>query len=252
MVEIEVILDPLSKEAQRIAPVLKVLKDSLGNHASLKVIMNPVEKLSDVPLSSYFRYCAQDLTDWSKSPKVVFEAGSLPQSKTLTAHLDHPEPWMVTTKKAKYDLDNLILENVKEDTVFAEYSLESLLVTGHAFDGGNPRNPPRGTQVVLQKKWFMEDIHEQKEIKDNTIAGTIIMANLGYFQLPASPGRFALGLKEGRSRDVYEMVSTDLINIDDPTNMISSGRTDPSKFRAEITVASWSGKMVEMKLRKRA
>ena len=73
MVEIEVILDPLSKEAQRIAPVLKVLKDSLGNHASLKVIMNPVEKLSDVPLSSYFRYCAQDLTDWSKSPKVVFE-----------------------------------------------------------------------------------------------------------------------------------------------------------------------------------
>lgn len=252
MVEIEVILDPLSKEAQRIAPVLKVLKDSLGNHASLKVIMNPVEKLSDVPLSSYFRYCAQDLTDWSKSPKVVFEAGSLPQSKTLTAHLDHPEPWMVTTKKAKYDLDNLILENVKEDTVFAEYSLESLLVTGHAFDGGNPRNPPRGTQVVLQKKWFMEDIHEQKEIKDNTIAGTIIMANLGYFQLPASPGRFALALKEGRSRDVYEMVSTDLINIDDRTNTFSSGRTDPSKFRAEITVASWSGKRVEMKLRKRA
>ena len=45
MVEIEVILDPLSKEAQRIAPVLKVLKDSLGNHASLKVIMNPVVKV---------------------------------------------------------------------------------------------------------------------------------------------------------------------------------------------------------------
>ena len=78
------------------------------------------------------------------------------------------------------------------------------------------------------------------------------MANLGYFQLPASPGRFALGLKEGRSRDVYEMVSTDLINIDDRTNTFSSGRTDPSKFRAEITVASWSGKRVEMKLRKRA
>ena len=253
MVEIEVILDPLSKEAQRIAPVLKVLKDSLGTHASLKVIMNPVEKLSHVPLSSYFRYCAQDLADWSKPPKVTFEAGSLPESKTLTAHLDHPEPWMVTTKKAKYDLDNLILENVKEDTVFAEYSLESLLVTGHAFDGDNPRNPPRGTQVVLQKKWSMTDnIQEQNEVEDNTIAGTIIMANLGYFQLPAYPGRFALALKEGRSRDVYEMVSTDLIDIDDRTNTFSSGRTDPSKFRAEITIAGWSGKRVEMKLRKRA
>ena len=253
MVEIEVILDPLSKEAQRIAPVLKVLKDSLGNHASLKVIMNPVVKLSDVPLSSYFRYCAQDLTDWSKLPKVVFEAGSLPESKTLTAHLDHPEPWMVTTKKAKYDLDNLILENVKEDTVFAEYSLESLLVTGHAFDESNPRSPPRGTQIVLRKKWLAEDIgDEEGEGDDNTIAGTIIMANLGYFQLPASPGRFALALKEGRSRDVYEMAATGLIDIDDRTNTFSSGRTDLSKFRAEITIASWSGKRVEIKLSKRS
>ena len=112
---------------------------------------------------------------------------------------------MVTTKKAKYDLDNLILENVKEDTVFAEYSLESLLVTGHAFDESNPRSPPRGTQIVLRKKWLAEDIgDEEGEGDDNTIAGTIIMANLGYFQLPASPGRFALALKEGRSRDLRD------------------------------------------------
>jgi len=247
LVEIEVILDPLSKEAQRIAPVLKVLKDSLGERASLKVIMNPVEKLSNVPLSSYFRYCAQDLKDWSKTPKVMFEAGSLPESKTLTAHLDHPEPWMATTKKAKYDLDNLILENVKEDVVFAEYSLESLLVTGHAFDVSNPRNPPRGTQIVLQKNWL-----DDEDKKTNVVAGTIIMANLGYFQLPASPGRFALVLKEGRSRQIYEIPDVNLINIDDRTNTFSSRRMDLTKSRAEVTVSSWSGKRVEMKLRKKA
>ena len=48
------------------------------------------------------------------------------------------------------------------------------------------------------------------------------------------------------------MAATGLIDIDDRTNTFSSGRTDLSKFRAEITIASWSGKRVEIKLSKRA
>jgi UDP-glucose:glycoprotein glucosyltransferase len=32
---------------------------------------------------------------------------------------------------------------------------------------------------------------------------TIVMANLGYFQLKASPGAFTLRLREGRSNNIY-------------------------------------------------
>lgn len=32
---------------------------------------------------------------------------------------------------------------------------------------------------------------------------TIVMANLGYFQLKAGPGAWLLRLREGRSREIY-------------------------------------------------
>lgn len=34
---------------------------------------------------------------------------------------------------------------------------------------------------------------------------TIVMANLGYFQLKAGPGAWDLRLRQGRSRDVYSL-----------------------------------------------
>ena len=35
------------------------------------------------------------------------------------------------------------------------------------------------------------------------LVDTIVMANLGYFQLKARPGAFALALAQGRSRELY-------------------------------------------------
>lgn len=34
---------------------------------------------------------------------------------------------------------------------------------------------------------------------------TIVMANLGYFQLKANPGAMILRLREGRSSDIYNI-----------------------------------------------
>ena len=34
---------------------------------------------------------------------------------------------------------------------------------------------------------------------------TIVMANLGYFQLKASPGAWSLRLRQGRSSEIYEI-----------------------------------------------
>ena len=110
-VMLEAVLDPLSKEAQRIAPVLVLLRDALAPHLGVRVILNPRLALEDLPLKSYYRYAAPPMNLEAK-PRVHF--AQLPQHKTLTAHLDVPEMWLVTTAVAAYDLDNLKLEDLPE------------------------------------------------------------------------------------------------------------------------------------------
>jgi len=42
---------------------------------------------------------------------------------------------------------------------------------------------------------------------DPNFTDTIVMANLGYLQLKAAPGAWVLNLREGRSKDIYDIVS---------------------------------------------
>lgn len=62
---------------------------------------------------------------------------------------------------------------------------------GHCFD--TTGSPPRGLQITLGTS-------QQPLLMD-----TIVMANLGYFQLKANPGAWVLNLREGRSRDLYDI-----------------------------------------------
>ena len=39
------------------------------------------------------------------------------------------------------------------------------------------------------------------------VVDTIVMANLGYLQLKSNPGRWFLRLREGRSSDIYDIIS---------------------------------------------
>lgn len=75
----------------------------------------------------------------------------------------------------------------------SEYELEYLLLEGHCFEA-NTGSPPRGLQITLgvESKPVMVD--------------TIVMANLGYFQLKANPGVWLLRLRQGRSADIYDIV----------------------------------------------
>jgi UDP-glucose:glycoprotein glucosyltransferase len=147
LVTLEAVLDPLSAEARRAAPVLKALRDALAPRVAVRVILNPRAELEDLPLTSFYRYAApsfafpRDTRDRTSTQKKNENASlrpsasfaSLPAAKTLTAHLDVPEQWLVTTAVAAYDLDNIRLEDLPEDERFmrAEYRLEALLVTGH-------------------------------------------------------------------------------------------------------------------------
>ena len=149
VVTLEAVLDPLSAEARRAAPVLKALRDALAPRVAVRVILNPRAELQELPLTSFYRYAAPAFAfpakeeDFSLTTKTKgaaaralrpsAEFASLPAAQTLTAHLDVPEQWLVTTAVAAYDLDNIRLEDLPrgERVMRAEYRLEALLVTGH-------------------------------------------------------------------------------------------------------------------------
>ena len=119
--------------------MLALLRDRLGDEVTIEIVLNPVDNLSKLPLTSYYRYVVPTMSA-EEAPKAIIT--NVPTHKTLTMHVDFPEAWMVTTHKASYDLDNLILKDISERIVRAEYRLESLLVTGHATDGA--REPREG------------------------------------------------------------------------------------------------------------
>ncbi|XP_067890497.1 UDP-glucose:glycoprotein glucosyltransferase 1 [Heterodontus francisci] len=193
--EVVAFLDPVSREAQMLAPLLMVLGQVIN--MKLKVFMNCRPKLSEMPLKSFYRFVLE--------PELVFTADNhlsagpvakfleMPEIPLFTLNIITPESWLVESLHSPYDLDNIHLEEV-EGIVSAEYELEYILLEGHCFDVTTGQ-PPRGLQFTLGMK------------HNPVMMDTIVMANLGYFQLKANPGVWLLQLRKGRSDDIYQILT---------------------------------------------
>ncbi|XP_071373528.1 UDP-glucose:glycoprotein glucosyltransferase 1 [Centroberyx affinis] len=195
--DVVAVVDPVTRDAQKLAPLLLVLKQLVN--VNLRVFMNCQSKLSDMPLKSFYRYVLEPevafQTDGSFSTGPLAKFLDMPQSPLFTLNLNTPESWMVESVRTRYDLDNIYLEEV-ENVVAAEYELEHLLLEGHCFDVSTGQ-PPRGLQFTLGTA------------SEPVIVDTIVMANLGYFQLKANPGAWMLKLRKGRSDEIYKIYSHD-------------------------------------------
>uniref|UniRef100_A0AAY5F5Y9 UDP-glucose ceramide glucosyltransferase-like 1 n=1 Tax=Electrophorus electricus TaxID=8005 RepID=A0AAY5F5Y9_ELEEL len=193
--DVVAVADPVTRGAQRLAPLLLVLKQLVN--VNLRVFMNCQSKLSDMPLKSFYRYVLEPdvsfLADNSFAPGPMAKFLDMPQSPLFTLNLSPPESWMVESVRTRHDLDNIYLQ---ESVVAAEYELEYLLLEGHCFDVSTGQ-PPRGLQFTLGTA------------AEPVIVDTIVMANLGYFQLKANPGAWVLRLRKGRSDDIYKIYSHD-------------------------------------------
>ncbi|XP_074155473.1 UDP-glucose:glycoprotein glucosyltransferase 2 isoform X1 [Sminthopsis crassicaudata] len=187
------IVDPLTREAQKMAQLLVVLGQVVN--MKLKLFLNCKPKLSEMPLKSFYRFVLEpELTPGpnnilSLGPMAKFE--EMPESPLLTLNMITPEGWLVEAVHSSCDLDNIYLKDI-EGTVRAEYELEYLLLEGQCFDE-TTRQPPRGLQFTLGMK------------KNPVMVDTIVMANLGYFQLKANPGAWILRLRQGKSEDIYQI-----------------------------------------------
>ena len=192
-------LNPASELGQKWAPILKVLSELEGVH--LQVFLNPKAELSELPVKRFYRYVLDSAPTFDGTGKVKALSANfagIPSEALLTAGLDVPPAWLVSSRVAIDDLDNLKLKEIKSrrnvDRVEAVFELEHILVEGHSRElpGGAA---PRGVQLVLATE------------TEPHFADTIIMANLGYFQFKANPGVYAIHLEEGRTSDIFNIES---------------------------------------------
>ncbi|CAH0722695.1 unnamed protein product, partial [Brenthis ino] len=222
-VEIIAVVDPASTAAQRLAPVLLVLRRVVN--CRLRLFLNPQDKNSDMPLKSFYRYVLEPELQFTASGAQGAGAAArfsrLPHAPLLSLELRTPANWLVECVKSVYDLDNIRLADV-DSVVHSEFELEYLLLEGHAWDT-SLGTPPRGLQLVLGTRGRPETMD------------TIVMANLGYFQLKANPGAWILRLRPGRSDEIYEIVGHE--NTDTPAGsqdiqvLMSSFRSHVIKLR---------------------
>ncbi|XP_075538389.1 UDP-glucose-glycoprotein glucosyltransferase isoform X3 [Dermacentor variabilis] len=200
--EVIVIVDPVSRGAQKISHILLVLQNVIN--ANVKVFFNCIDKHSDMPLKSYYRFVLEPEPqfglDGQLGPGPYAKFVNMPQSPLLTLGMATPENWLVEAVRSPYDLDNIHMEQV-ESRVHAEFELENLLLEGHCFEQSSG-NPPRGLQFILGTQ------------SNPAVVDTIVMANLGYFQLKANPGTWTLRLRPGRSSELYDITSHE--NTDSP------------------------------------
>ncbi|KAF4025781.1 hypothetical protein G4228_017857 [Cervus hanglu yarkandensis] len=193
----------------------------------LKLFMNCRSKLSEAPLTSFYRFVlepelmltANDIT----GPVAKFL--DIPESPLLTLNMITPESWLVEIVHSNCDLDNIHLKDI-EKAVTAEYELEYLLLEGHCFDLTTDQ-PPRGLQFTLGTK------------NKPVVVDTIVMANLGYFQLKANPGAWILKLRQGRSEDIYQIVGHE--GTDSP----------PDLGDVVVVINSFKSKILEVQVRKK-
>ncbi|OTA99956.1 glycosyltransferase family 24 protein [Hypoxylon sp. CI-4A] len=187
------VLDPTSEVGQKWAPILRILSELDGVY--LRIFLNPKDRLEELPVKRFYRYALDSAPSFDEAGKVDPQGATfkgLPSEALLNLGLDVPPAWLVAAKISIHDLDNLKLSSIKTD-VDAVYELEHILIEGHSRE--TMGSPPRGVQLLLGTE------------RDPHFDDTIIMANIGYFQFKANPGYYNIHLKEGRSSEIFDIVS---------------------------------------------
>ncbi|KAJ4717311.1 UDP-glucose:glycoprotein glucosyltransferase-like [Melia azedarach] len=226
-IHVDAVIDPLSPTGQKISSLLRVLQRYA--QPSMRIVLNPMSSLVDLPLKSYYRYVIPTMDDFSNTdysingPKAFF--ANMPLSKTLTMNLDVPEPWLVEPVIAVHDLDNILLEKLGDTrTLQAVFELEALVLTGHCSE--KDHDPPRGLQLILGTK------------STPHLVDTLVMANLGYWQMKVSPGVWYLQLAPGRSSELYVLKE-------------DGDASEEKSFSKRITMNDLRGKVVRLEVLKK-
>ncbi|KUF82884.1 UDP-glucose:glycoprotein glucosyltransferase [Phytophthora nicotianae] len=192
-------VDPLSESAQVMSSLLRMLHSQLN--ATIELVLVPADEYTEFPLQRFYRYLFDKKSSLAATS---VEFRKLPVQPILTMKIDTPEAWNVQAFHAGDDLDNLRVDPdspaAAKSTTSAVFQLESLLVYGQCRDTTfNMYSPPNGLQLVLEREVGAQLLHRD----------TLVMKNLGYFQLQATPGAWSLHLARGRAAELYDIIDLD-------------------------------------------
>ena len=236
--DVVAVLDPLSHAAQRASSVLLALRSLLG--CSMRVYLNPKhDQGEDLPLKRFYRFVAAPELEFDSETgarQVSEQAFFRIQSKNvLTMGVDTPESWILMSKSARYDLDNLKLADFSGGSASVVYQLEHLLIQGRGYDVMY-RGPPAGLQL-----WLGNSIHPH-------IQDTVVMQNLGYFQLKASPGVWDVRLAPGISDEVFYIVDDRDDDSREKNTVPEGGANARTK---SFAISTFSDKYVNLNVQRR-
>ncbi|KAG6332294.1 hypothetical protein ID866_6797 [Astraeus odoratus] len=199
---------------------------TLFPEAFIELYFNPTQH-SEIPLKRFYRYNVIPALRYDESgqeipAQVTFTA--LPEEPIYTLGMDVPQTWLVRPREALYDLDNIQLGMLHGEErsrgIQALFGLDYLVVEGHAREL-RTNSPPRGVQLQLVSA------------KDHSIVDdTQVVANLGYLQFKARPGKFHLEIREGRGRTIFTLDSVGAEGWDSPS---------VAKAGDDFTVMSFDG-----------
>lgn len=200
-----------------------VASSSSGSSSSINVAAESSTSLSSS--SSTMRATNSDSSSSTSSARFA----NLPRQHVLTARMDIPEPWNVQAISALQDIDNLRcsnkfcgddaiiggdrrIDNSKFELTSISYVLKNIIVAGQCFDseGGDTSRyslPPNGLQLTLTEA--VQHAPKSSTNKTSTTAfhaDTLVMQNLGYFQMQANPGLYELNLAQGKATHLYTIV----------------------------------------------
>ena len=224
-----IVVDPLTTAGQRAAALIPLLSEQL--QYALTVVLMPRLDISDFPLQNFYRFVTAhsgaeeaSVADVGAAHAVSTAAArftSLPRQHTLTVRMDTPEPWNVQSSVAQQDIDNLRCtatlcgdpSSASPDSTAVTYTLKNVLVAGQCFEGGAAGSryggmPPNGLQLTLTQAQQHATSRANSTSTANaagSYADTLVMQNLGYFQLQANPGLFVLDTAQGRATEIYQL-----------------------------------------------
>lgn len=168
---VSALFNPFTKQGQKFASIISYLATTDMFSFSLQLITDP--EADDPKSLKIYRF----VTPECKGTPIPIAPVS--DDETLLAmNLDLPAAWMLVNEEANADLDNI--RPTKTPHLKVRFRLKHLLIEGQAMYND-------GQGVAVGK---IVDVYDSETglLSDQTT----VMANYGYFQLKASPGRWNL------------------------------------------------------------
>jgi UDP-glucose:glycoprotein glucosyltransferase len=252
------IVNPLSNDAQKFAPLLSYFADNCA--IAVRVILNPNPRLSELPLKRFYRYVVPASEPvfgidgaFRHGATAIFN--NLPSAPLLTLGMDTPASWMIQATRSIHDLDNIHLDSAKRG-VHAVFSLEYVVAWCSAVSSRtgeepcpqpSPCIPPFSRYILIQGSCVDAQTRSPVaglELQVGTLgegrsSDTLVMANLGYFQLRASAGLWHLRIRPGRSDTIYEIDS------------VEGGELNSSRTSPVIALRDYMGRHVRLRVIRR-